>query len=65
MPRYRSRTTTRRANGRVSSPSQMHSGPPFTVRYTIVKFVHDPDVKLAGLDEAAFNAKLRPAYPGK
>ena len=45
--------------------NDLNAGRPFTVRYKIAKLVHDPEVKLAGLDEATLNDKLRPAYPGK
>ena len=34
---------------------QIHGGPAQTVRYRINKLVHDPDIKLAGKDEAALN----------
>jgi hypothetical protein len=37
---------------------QMHSGPPMTVRYKLLKLVHDPAVKLAGMDEKQLDAAL-------
>jgi len=38
---------------------QLHAGPPQRVRYKIVELIHDPEVKLAGMDEEALNAELK------
>lgn len=39
---------------------QMHSGPPLTVRYKLLKLVHNPPVALAGMTEAQLDAALVP-----
>lgn len=43
---------------------QIHSGPPQTVRYKIKKLVHNPPVKLAGLNEQALNRELKTPLAG-
>src|SRR5690606_28610227 len=39
---------------------QIHSGPSQTVKYKIRKLVHNPPVKLVGLDEQQLNSVLKP-----
>jgi hypothetical protein len=38
---------------------QLHSGPAQTIIFKDLRLIHDPEVKLAGLNEAQLNARLR------
>lgn len=38
---------------------QLHAGSPQTVRYKVIELNHDPEIKLAGMNEEQLNAELK------